>query len=230
MPRVSHIVYAVLGMICICMTGLVPIVASDTLDAAFQAKMRQEGIPGAAYIIVKNGQVTHVGTFGKRVKGGKGAVTPHTVFRLASVSKTFAGTLSARLVAEGKLSLNEKVKPHAPKLRLSSQSSLSALTVRHLLNHSTGLIPNAYDNMLEDGWDLPKILPRFNKVKSVCKPGNCYGYQNILFSLVEPVIEAHTDARYETLIEDLFFEPLWMGGCQPWHAGVCIRSKQGRTP
>ncbi|GHF23371.1 serine hydrolase [Kordiimonas sediminis] len=179
-------------------------------DRLFSIKLREGDVPGGAYVIVKEGEILQLGTLGYRKATEHSKVNKDTAFRLASVSKTFAATLAAKLVEEGTLSFEEKVAPYAPELRLRSSASLKALNIRHLLSHTSGLMPNAYDNILEAGRPVEEILPRFNKVRALCQPGDCYGYQNIMFSLVEPVIKEKTGADYGDLIEERLFKPLEM--------------------
>lgn len=179
-------------------------------DKLFRAGMLGKKIPGAAYAIVEMGEPLKVGTFGTRAKGRNLPVTEDTVFRLASVSKTFSASLVAMLVEEGQLSLDTKVSPFVPVFQLKKKGHAEQIELSHLLSHTVGLTPNSYDNMIEDGWDLPKILPRFNRLSPICSPGKCYGYQNIAFSLVEPVVEATVDADFEALMEERILSPLGM--------------------
>lgn len=186
--------------------------AADTAayDRAFKAGMKNKKIPGAAYAIVEMGKPLQMGTYGTRSKGKNLPVTTDTVFRLASVSKTFSSSLVAMLIEEGQLSLDTKVTPYAPAFQLKKKGHAERLELQHLLSHSVGLIPNAYDNMIEDGWDLPKILPRFKRLSPVCSPGACYGYQNIAFSLVKPIVESTSDNSFEALIAQRILVPLGM--------------------
>lgn len=182
----------------------------DDYDAVFRAGMKGKKIPGAAYAIVEMGAPLRTGVFGTRAKGQNLPVTEETVFRLASVSKTFSASLVAMLVEEGRLSLDTKVSPFVPLFQMRSKSHAQALELEHLLSHTVGLMPNSYDNMIEDGWDLPKILPRFKRLKPMCGPGKCYGYQNIAFSLLEPMVENTTSAPFEDLMDKRILTPLGM--------------------
>jgi len=186
--------------------------AADTAayDRAFKSGMKAKNIPGAAYAIVEMGEPLKTGVYGTRARGKNLPITNDTVFRLASVSKTFSSSLVAMLVEEGQLDLNTKISPFAPAFQLKKRGHAEQLELQHLLSHSVGLIPNAYDNMIEDGWDLPKILPRFRRLSPVCAPGACYGYQNIAFSLVKPIVESTSDNSFETLIEQRILTPLGM--------------------
>ncbi|UTW56457.1 serine hydrolase [Kordiimonas sp. SCSIO 12610] len=179
-------------------------------DTHFKELLTKNKIPGGAYAILRGGKIYKIQTYGQRKKGETAKVNADTVFRWASVSKTFAGALTAKLVEEKKLGWNEPVTKFVPGFQLKKRGHTSGVQLRHLLSHSAGIIPNAYDNYLEDGWSVDKIIPRFKRVNPICSPGNCYGYQNIVFSLIEPAIETRTGQTYKDLIEQEFITPLKM--------------------
>jgi len=183
-------------------------VAITKFDTAFRAALAKHKIPGAAYAIIEGEKITAVRTYGTRAKGKNLPVGESTVFRLASVSKTFSSELAAMLIAEGKLSWNDKVVDYVPNFRLKTAGHAEQLSIGHILSHSTGLLPNSYDVMLNDGWSMEKIIPRFKKLKPMCKPGKCYGYQNIVFSFIEPVLEKSTGKTFENLMRERLFKPL----------------------
>nr|WP_237709688.1 serine hydrolase domain-containing protein [Microbulbifer agarilyticus] len=179
-------------------------------DRYFRQLMKKSGIPGGAYVIVDHDKVVAMDTYGVRVKGKKQKVTSHTVFRLASVSKTFAGSMAALLEHENKFNWGDKVVRYVPELRFKTPALSMQLQVQHLLSHSSGLTPNAYDNYLEDNRPLSKILPMFSTIDPHCAPGKCYGYQNVLFSLIEDVIHKATGVPYGRQLKQRFFVPLKM--------------------
>ncbi|MBL4790512.1 MAG: beta-lactamase family protein [Kordiimonadaceae bacterium] len=190
------------------------VVPSNSAVISFEKKFRdavaKNNVPGAAYAIIEKGKIVAIHGVGKRALGATLPVDKKTVFRLASVSKTFSAELAAMLIAEGKFSWDDKVLDYVPAFKLQTRGHAGKLRIDHLLSHTSGLTPNAYDNMLEDGWSLSKIIPRFGKLKPICKPGVCYGYQNILFSFIKPVIEKTNTQSFETLMETRIFDPLGM--------------------
>ncbi|MCH9692611.1 MAG: beta-lactamase family protein [Gammaproteobacteria bacterium] len=179
-------------------------------DRYFHQLLEEKKIPGAAYVIVDNGRIVAMNTYGVRAKGKTGKVNIHTVFRLASLSKTFASSAAALLRREQKFNWSDKVVRYVPELHFKTPGLSTQLEVEHLLSHSSGLAPNAYDNYLEDNQPLNKILPRFSTIDPHCKPGSCYSYQNVLFSLIEVVIHKATGATYERQLKKRFFTPLKM--------------------
>ncbi len=184
--------------------------SAKEFDRYFRQLMKQQGIPGGAYAIVDGDHVVAMSTYGVRIKGKSGKVDTHTVFRLASVSKTFAASMAAVLEHEHKFSWDDRVVSFVPQLSFKTPSLSRQLQVQHLLSHSSGLTPNAYDNYLEDNKPLSKILPKFANIDPRCKPGTCYGYQNVLFSLIGDVIKKATGTTYERQLKERFFAPLKM--------------------
>ena len=89
---------------------------------------------GAAYTIVHGGEVVYTGTYGV-LENGKGTkVDEHTLFRLASVSKGFAGVLACMLEQEGIFSLDDRVVEHYPGFLLKDSVNTVDLTIRNLFN------------------------------------------------------------------------------------------------
>jgi beta-lactamase class C len=180
------------------------------LDREFARILEEIGVPGGAFAVIHGDRIAHVGTFGVRASGESAPVTANTVFRVASVSKTFAAQLTAMLVSEGVLGWDDAVIAHVPEFRLGDPEYSRQLRIHHLLGQSTGVVPNAYDNLLNASQGLDQIVPRFAELEPMCTPGSCYTYQNVLFSLVGPAVERSTGFSYEDLVQARLLEPLGM--------------------
>lgn len=165
---------------------------------------------GAAYTFVRSGKVEYTSTFGERKRGSGKEVDEHTLFRLASVSKGFAGALACMLDQEGYFSLDDRVLDHYPGFRLKDQVSTDSMTIKHLLSHATGLVPYAFDNLVEAGQDLPDIVDRLDEVNISGPPGSLYGYQNVTFSMLDPIARRVTGTPYQVLVDQMIFKPLGM--------------------
>lgn len=172
-----------------------------------ERKLKEKSIPGAALSIVQGEQVYFQKGYGRtKVRQGR-RVDEHTRFRLASVSKTFAGSLTAKLAAEGKIDLDREISHYLPQAR---ESRFENLKVYNLLSHSSGIVPNAYDNLVESRMSYIDITDRLFDIAPICKPSRCYGYQNVMFSLIDRVIKAKTGLDYKTWVEEFLFAPLGM--------------------
>ncbi len=165
---------------------------------------------GAAYTIVHGGEVVYTGTYGVLENGSKKEVDEHTLFRLASVSKGFAGVLASMLEQDGFFSLNDRVVEHYPGFLLKDSVSTADLTIRNLLSHTSGLVPYAFDNLVEADQDLSTIIERLDEVEISAPPGELYGYQNVMFSMLDPIARKTTGIPYQELLEEKIFNPLGM--------------------
>jgi beta-lactamase class C len=165
---------------------------------------------GAAFTIVHGGEVVYTGTYGVREKGSLKEVDEHTLFRMASVSKGFAGVLASMLEQDGAFSLNDKVVEHYPGFLLKDSVNTADLTIRNLLSHTSGLVPYAFDNLVEADQDLTTIIERLDEVDISAPPGELYGYQNVMFSMLDPIVMQATGIPYKALLQDKIFNPLGM--------------------
>jgi len=183
-------------------------IAAD-YEIFFRQLVTDRDYPGAAFAIVSRDQILHITTIGHKTAARQHPIDVQTTFRLASVSKTFAADLVGLLVEEGTLNWDDPITRYIPGFRIKGDTS--QIRIQHLLGQSTGLIPHAYDNLLEHGKSLDTIWKRMSDLDYVCKPGRCYAYQNSVFSLIDPVVEQATSLPYKTLVEQRIFKPLNMG-------------------
>lgn len=165
---------------------------------------------GAAYTIVHRGNVVYTAAYGERNRENHLKVDEHTLFRMASVSKGFAGVLASMLEQDGVFSLSDRVVDHYPGFLLKDSLSTANLTIRHLLSHTSGLVPYAFDNLVEAGQDLYTIVDRLDEVDISAPPGELYGYQNVMFSMLDPIARRATGIPYQVLLQEKIFKPLGM--------------------
>jgi beta-lactamase class C len=210
-----HKTLTYIGFLSCLLSVAIPVSASEEMadvigkyDVFFRDLVSDRNYPGAAFAIVKRDQVLHIGTFGHTNAARTRKVDAQTTFRLASVSKTFAAEIIGILVEDGTLDWHDPVTRYVPDFKISGDTS--QIQIRHLLGQSTGLMPHAYDNLLEHGKSMDTIWQRMSDLPYLCEPGKCYGYQNSIFSLVDPVVEQATNFSYETLVKQRIFEPLDM--------------------
>lgn len=178
-------------------------------DASFNAVLDDAGVPGGAWAIIDDGELLDAGAHGVRALDDPRAVGTSTVFRIASLSKTFAAGLAAILVDDGVLHWDEPIDAFAPQLRLKNDAQ-RGLQLQHVLGQSTGLVPNAFDNLVDDGQSLARIMPNFRTLAPGCAPGRCYGYQNIVFAFAANAIEKAGGKDYDSLVDERIFTPLAM--------------------
>ncbi|MFT7684803.1 MAG: beta-lactamase class C [Candidatus Azotimanducaceae bacterium] len=169
-----------------------------------------EKAPGAAIVVVVDGQVVLEKTWGVRKEGYPELVTPATLFRIASISKTFASAAASILVEETPLSWQTPVLESVGHLKFKRSDYGKLINLNHLMSQTSGLMPHAYTNLVEDNMSYERILKRLHKVDFVCPPGKCYGYQNVVFSLIGDVVKANTGMDYQSFVKNKLFTPLSM--------------------
>lgn len=181
-----------------------------TYDSILSSEIKKSGIVGAAVVITYKNEIALLKCFGVRKKGEENTINKHTIFRLASVSKTITGVLAGILDDEDLVDLDEKVVNYLPEFQLKNSESTNNISVRNLLSHTSGLIPHAYDLMVEDHVPLEKIIARLNEVDIAAPPGELYGYQNVVYSIYDPIVAKETDKSFNLLLNEKIFIPFGM--------------------
>lgn len=180
------------------------------IDALAQSLVANQKVPGLAVAIVHRGRILSVHGYGITDVSAAEPVNAHTVFRLASLSKAFAGTLTGLLVNDGSLRWDSHVTQYLPNFQLSDPSATQRVTVADLVSHRVGLTRNAFDRDLESSVDFPTLTRRLAYAPLQCSPGTCYAYQNVAFSLIGDVVFAATGSFYGQQVQRRIFKPLGM--------------------
>ena len=172
-----------------------------------------ERMPGAVMGIVVDGELVWVKAAGIREATNKAPVTPETVFRIASMTKSFTALAILKLRDDGKLSLDDPVTRYVPALGdLPYPTSDSpTITIRHLLTHSEGFPEdNAWgDRQLAQTDETMRAWMRagipFSNV-----PGTAYEYSNYGFAILGQIIARASGRPYADYMRDNILRPLGM--------------------
>jgi len=196
------------------------ILAQGASDARFEAlvrlteaKMKEYGVPGVALGVVNNGAVSIRGVGITNLEDPL-PITPHTVFPIASISKTFAATAMMRLVEQGKVDLKAPVRKYIPDFRVRDSIVSRDVTVLQLLTHMGGWEGQVSgpDRGTET---LKTFVGSITDLMQVAPPGAAWSYNNAGFSIAGRVIEEVTGTPINRAIRDLVFQPLGLE-----HAGT----------
>ena len=167
-------------------------------------------VPGVAVVIVSGGQIKSLNGYGVRRAGTREKVTPDTVFRLASLSKSFAGTAASVLVNEGGISWDTTITSVLPNVAFKNARYGKQLTLRNALGQSSGLPRHTYTHYIDEGMSYANIVQRLRYVNFVCPPGKCFEYQNVVYSLAGDMIKKKAGTSFENYVEQKIFDPLGM--------------------
>jgi CubicO group peptidase (beta-lactamase class C family) len=177
------------------------------IDAYVQAEMRADRVPGAALAIVHGKEVVHMRGFGD--DGAGNPVTPQTAFILGSMSKSFTAVAIMQLVEQGKLQLDVPAQRYLPWFRVADPDASARITVRHLLNHTSGIptkAPHATDEPLTIEAHvraLATVVPRH-------APGEVFEYASPNYLVLGAIIERVTGQSYAAYVQRSIFAPLDM--------------------
>jgi beta-lactamase class C len=167
-------------------------------------------VAGMATAVVVDDKVAYEREIGYADASTQEPVTADTVFRLASLSKAFATALTGLLVDDGRFTWDTKLTDALPFFQLKDAQASDQATVKDILGQRLGLPHNTYDQMLEDNVPYEELVRKLDEVSLTCNVGECYGYQNVAFSLIGDLIYAETgDFFYHQVDKRLFF-PLGM--------------------
>jgi CubicO group peptidase (beta-lactamase class C family) len=185
----------------------------EAIAALAQARMQEHGVPAVALGILADGNVTVRGLGVTSVEDPL-PVTAHTVFPIASISKTFTATAMLRLVEQGKVDLRAPVRTYLPEFRVRDERVSREATIWHLLTHTGGWegqipAPERGDKTLEN------FVASIADLMQVAPPGAAWSYNNAGFSIAGRVIEAVTKQSINRAMRDLVFMPLGLA-----HAGT----------
>ncbi len=198
-----------------------PAYANNTpFEQALHDLVNDADMVGMAAAVVRGEDITFMETWGVRELGSPAEITPDTTFRIASLSKGIAATLTAKLIAAEKLSINDPITLFNDDFQLKDHSNTGAVTVKDILSHRVSLPPFAYDNLLEAGKSPTTILRRLKEVKPICEVGECYAYQNVAFNMITSAIASVGRLPYSESVETELFEPLGMYSASFGSAGL----------
>ena len=190
----------------------------ERLDARLSRLAADQDIVGLSVAVIDQGEIAFSKGYGVTEAGGP-PVTDETVFRWASLSKGVAATEVAILASQARLNITDPVSKFATTLRLPNGGEAKA-TLEDVLSHRLGILPNAYDTRLEDGWEAADIRTSLRSLKSICPVGNCHTYQNVAYDSIAEVIEDVTQSRYADAVEASVFKPIGMVTASIGRAGL----------
>jgi CubicO group peptidase (beta-lactamase class C family) len=185
----------------------------EAIDAYVEEQMRRLKIPGVSLAIVEGDEIVHLRGFGQARPGGE-APSPQTPFPIASLTKSFTALAVMQLVEAGKIDLDAPVQRYLPWFRVADPQASAQITVRHLLNQTSGLPTSAGEIPLADFDDSPGATERQARALSslvLTRPvGSAHEYSNSNYNLLGLIIEAASGESYADYVQNHIFTPLDM--------------------
>jgi CubicO group peptidase (beta-lactamase class C family) len=167
------------------------------------------GMPGAAVMIIKDGEILFEKSYGLADVEKKIQVTRTTNFRLASVTKQYTAMSILILIDRGNLKLETTLKEIFP----GFPEYGSSITIKNLLQHTSGLID--YEDLISDTVTLQlkdkDVLELIMKTDSTYfQPGSQHKYCNTGYALLALAVEKISGKPFRDFLKDNIFQPLGM--------------------
>jgi CubicO group peptidase (beta-lactamase class C family) len=183
------------------------------IDSAMRAFATREHIPGAAWGIIVDGKVAHIGVTGLRDVPAKSPVDSHTVFRIASMTKSFTAMAILKLRDAGKLQLDDLAEKYVPELAGLKYPTTDSprLTIRHLMSHAEGFPednPWGDQQLAKTDAEMTAILKRGIPFSNA--PGIAYEYSNYGFAILGRIVTKASGVPYKDYVAANILKPLGM--------------------
>ena len=185
------------------------------IERFVRGEMAAQRIPGLALGITENDRITYLRGFGKADDSGR-PVTPKTPFIIGSLSKSFTALAIMQLVEAGKIELDAPVRRYLPWFRVADEAASAGMTVRQLLNHTSGLSTKTGrtfqgNSDISDG-ALEKTVRKLSSVRPTSPVGRTYQYSTVNYAVLGLIVQTVAGRSYESYVQTQIFDPLQMRG------------------
>lgn len=183
-------------------------------DIYVKSTFPQTGIPGAAVVIVQNGQIIYMNCLGVKDVVSGAPVTQDTLFFIASCSKAFTSTNIAQLVDQQIMGWDDpvvKYYPNTEEFQLYDPTVTGTITIRDLLTHRSGLPSECGDlNGMLFNDSFSDILYKFRYVHNNTPFRSTYNYQTLMYALAGECAARANQTVWSDLIKEDLLIPLGM--------------------
>ncbi|MGC2153430.1 MAG: serine hydrolase domain-containing protein, partial [Terriglobales bacterium] len=203
----------------LCLTLIVLFLSSSLLaanspdlrdfDAYVQKVMNDWKVPGAAIVIVKDGKVILSKGYGLRDVKNNLPVTEHTLFPIASITKSFTVATLGTLASEGKLDWDKPVREYLPDFRLYDDVLTARVTPRDLVTHRTGL-PRHDSTWYRSDLSRGEMYSRLRYLEPNRDLRQEFQYNNLMFMTAGYLAGKLAGSTWEDAVSARIFKPLGM--------------------
>ena len=183
---------------------------SEKTEAAIQSIMQSSPVVGLSVAVVKNNKVIYNHSFGFKDVEKQLPLTNASIFRIASISKSFTTTAIMQLVAEKKIRLDQDISELVGfKVRNPAYPN-TVITLKMALSHRSS-INDSEGYFSLDAID-PATNPNFAKCYNAYEPDKGYMYCNLNYNLAGSILEKITGIRFDKYIQQQILDPLGLYG------------------
>ena len=196
-------------------------VRADNTDDFVKAEMQKQHVPGVSVAVIKDGKIIKVEGYGLSNVELNVPARPDTVYKIGSVSKQFIASGIMLLIQEGKISLDDNIS----KFLEGTPDTWKAITVRHLLTHTSGIVREA------PGFDPLKIQNDADVIKTAYPlplrfaPGEKWEYCNVGYFTLAEIIYKVTGKPWSDYLGERLFMPLEMNATRTTTVTDLVQSR-----
>lgn len=173
--------------------------------------MKAWKIPAVAVCVIKDGKIVYQRAYGMTNVNTKQSVNTQTVFPIASISKTFTGTLFATMEADKIISLNDRVDKWLPGFKMKDTLYSQQLILADILSHRSGWKTFQGDLInTESNLDYPIMIKLFSQQKPAYPFRTRFGYSNFGFIIAGEAVKSITGITWNKYLQKRLLYPLGM--------------------
>ena len=189
----------------------IPSFIRDSLDTYVNRGIENWQIPGAAVLVVKDGNIIVAKGYGVKELGTNDKVDENTLFMIGSNTKAFTGTALALLEQEGKLKLDDKVIEYLPDFKMKDPWVTKEINLVDLVSHRMGLATFQGDFMYwTSDLTIDEVIDKFGKITPKYDFRTKYGYTNAGYAIAGKIIEKISGLTWAEFLKEKIFTPLKM--------------------
>jgi len=182
----------------------------EAVDRYVRDQMDGSRIPGVSIAVVDGDRVLHARGFGNDGRGNY--VTADTPFWIGSNTKSFTALATMQLVEAGKIDLDAPVQRYLPDFTIADKDAASRMSVRHLLNQTSGFSRQTGIEPLLEGkvQSIEEAVADLRNVKLDRPVGSTLEYSNVNSVILGQIIETVTGIKWSAYVEKNILQPLGM--------------------
>jgi CubicO group peptidase (beta-lactamase class C family) len=182
----------------------------EAVDEFVDGQLDRHRIPGGTLALIDGGRVTHTAAFGNA--DADQPMTAEISMPIGSVTKVFTAVAILQLVESGDLELDAPVRDYLPWFTVDHTTASTQITVRHLLQHTSGLSDPGYNRVLPEDTSLEEAVRDLQHARPTAEVGSRHQYFNPNYSVLALLIESTSGSSYGGYLADNIVEPLGMSG------------------
>ncbi|MEB3097879.1 serine hydrolase [Achromobacter sp. D10] len=171
--------------------------------------MKRSHVPGMAVAVVIDGKTVLTQGYGTREVGKQAPVDAHTVFQIASISKSLSATVAAIEVSQGKVAWDDPVSRYLPDFKLGNAYVSEHATIGDYFAHRSGLPGTAGDDLEDLGFSRNEVLARL-RLLPLDAFRTSYHYANFSTTIGAEAVAKAAGRPWEALADEQLFKPLGM--------------------